>query len=152
MKQIAAVLCALLLTAACASPALRETELHQYAPRKAERDLSSGIHAYEDGDYSKSARFLENALAGGLLLTYDKVVAYKYLGFIYCAQSREKACRKAFRKALELDPKLELTPAEAGHPLWAPTFYSIKSQLAERAQAVSSAKVRTPRASAMSPR
>lgn len=132
MKQIAALLCALLLTAACASPALREAELHKYAPRKAERDLSSGIRAYEDGDYSKSARFLQSALSGGLLLTYDQVAAYKYLGFIYCSQSREKQCRTAFRKALELDPRLELTPAEAGHPLWAPTFYSIKSQMAER--------------------
>ncbi len=133
MKQIGALLCVLLLTA-CSAPMMRDAELHKYAPRKAERDLSSGIHAYEDGDYSKSARFLRNALSGGLLLTYDKVAAYKYLGFIYCAQSQEKACRTAFRKALELDPKLELTPAEAGHPLWGPTFYSVKSQLAERAR------------------
>lgn len=131
MKQIAAVLCALLLTA-CASPALREAELHKYAPRQPERDLASGIHAYEDGDYSKSARFLRSALSGGLLLTYDKVAAYKYLGFIYCAQSQEKPCRNAFRKALELDPRLELTPGEAGHPAWGPTFYSVKSQLAEQ--------------------
>ena len=134
MKQITAMLCALLLATACASPALREAELHIYAPRKAERDLSSGLQAYEDGDYSKSARFLRDSLSAGLLLTYDKVMAYKYLGFIYCAQSREKACRNAFRKALELNPKLELTPAEAGHPLWAPTFYSIKSQIADRAR------------------
>lgn len=134
MKPIAALLCALLLTTACASPALRDAELHKYAPRKAERDLSSGIRAYEDADYSKSARFLHSALSGGLLLTYDRVAAYKYLGFIYCAQSRKKACEDAFRRALQLDPKLELTPAEAGHPLWGPTFYMIKSRLAERAQ------------------
>lgn len=132
MKQIGALLCVLLL-AACSAPVMRDAQLHKYAPRKAERDLSSGIHAYEDGDYSKSARFLRSALSGGLLLTYDRVAAYKYLGFIYCSRSQEKACRNVFRKALELDPKLELTPAEAGHPMWAPTFYSVKSQLAERA-------------------
>lgn len=133
MKQIGVLLCVLLLTAACAAPALRDAELHKLTPRKAEKDLISGIRAYEDGDYSKSARFLNSALSQGLVLNYDKVAAYKYLGFIYCAQSRKQACRTSFRKALELDPKLELTPAEAGHPLWGATFYSVKSQLAERA-------------------
>ena len=134
MKQIAALLSVLLLTAACASPMMRDADLHKFAPRKAERDLTAGIRAYEDGDYSKSARFLNAALAGGLMLNYDQVAAHKYLGFIYCAQARKPACEDAFRKALTLDPKLELTPAEAGHPMWGPTFYTIKSQLAERAK------------------
>ena len=126
-KHLIALMCAALLMSACAAPAMRDVGLDKFAPRKAEQDLSSGIRAYEDGDYRNSARRLQNALAGNLLLTSDKVAAHKYLAFMHCAQAREKQCRDAFRKALDLDPKFELTPAEAGHPVWGPVFKSLKS-------------------------
>ena len=126
MKQIGVLLCAALLMAACAAPIVRDVGLDKLAPRKAEQDLSAGIRAYEDGDYKTSARLLQNALSAGVFLNSDKVAAHKYLAFIHCAQSREKSCRDEFRKALELDPKLELTPAESGHPSWGPVFKSLK--------------------------
>lgn len=126
-KHLIALMCAALLMSACATPVMRDVGLDKFAPRKAEQDLSSGIRAYEDGDYRNAARRLQNALAGNLLLTSDKVAAHKYLAFMHCAQAREKQCRDAFRKALDLDPKLELTPAEAGHPVWGPVFKSLKS-------------------------
>ena len=126
MKQMGALLCAALLMTACAAPALRDVGLDKFAPRRAEQDLSSGIRAYENGDYRNSARLLQDALSEGLLLNSDKVAAHKYLAFIHCAESREKACRNEFRMALEIDPKLELTPAESGHPSWGPVFKSLK--------------------------
>lgn len=126
-KHLIALMCAALLMSACAAPVMRDVGLDKFAPRKAEQDLSSGIRAYEDGDYRNAARRLQNALAGNLLLTSDKVAAHKYLAFMHCAQAREKQCRDAFRKALDLDPKFELTPAEAGHPVWGPVFKSLKS-------------------------
>ena len=126
MKQISALLCAALLLTACAAPIVRDTGLDKLALRKAEKDLSLGIRAYEDGDYRNSTRLLQSALASDLFLNSDKVAAHKYLAFMHCAQSREKACRDEFRKALELDPKLELTPAESGHPSWGPVFKSLK--------------------------
>lgn len=126
MKQTGMLLCAALLMTACASPVMRDTGLDKLAPRQAEQDLSSGIRAYEDGKYRSAARLLQSALSAGLLVTSDKVVAYKYLGFIHCAQSRQRACRNAFRQALALDPGFELTPAEAGHPMWGPVFKSVK--------------------------
>lgn len=129
MKQIGVLLCAALLMTSCATPLVRDTGLDKLAPRKAERYLSSGIRAYEDGDYRNSAQFLQNALSAELLLNSDKVAAHKYLAFIDCAQSRGKSCRNEFRKALELDPKLELTPAEAGHPSWGPVFKSLKQSM-----------------------
>ena len=132
MKQIGMLLCAALLMTACASPVMRDTGLDKFAPRQAERDLSSGVRAYEDGKYRSAARLLQSALSGGLLLTSDKVVAYKHLGFIHCAQSRQRACRNAFREALEIDPGLELTPAEAGHPMWGPVFKSVKRSMAKK--------------------
>lgn len=126
-KHLIALMCTALLMSACAAPVMRDVGLDKFAPRKAEQDLSSGIRAYEDGDYRNAARRLQNALAGNLLLTSDKVAAHKYLAFMHCAQAREKQCRDAFRKALDLDPKFELTPAEAGHPVWGPVFKSLKS-------------------------
>ena len=126
MKQICALICAVLLMTACATPIMRDAGLDKFALRKAEKDLSLGILAYEDGDYKSSTRLLQSALASALFLTSDKVVAHKYLAFMHCAQSREKACRDEFRKALELNPNFQLTPAESGHPSWGPVFKSLK--------------------------
>lgn len=126
MKQISALLCAALLVTGCAAPVVRDAGLDRLALRKAEKDLSLGIRAYEDGDYKSATRLLQGALAADLFLKSDKVAAHKYLAFIHCAQSRERACRDAFRKALALDPKFELTPAESGHPAWGPVFRSLK--------------------------
>jgi len=111
---------------ACATPIMRDTGLDKFSLRKAEKELSLGIRAYEDGDYKSSTRLLQSALASDLFLTSDKVAAHKYLAFMHCAQSREKACRDEFRKALELNPDFQLTPAEAGHPSWGPVFKSLK--------------------------
>lgn len=130
MKQIGALVCAALLVTACALPGVRDAGLDRVAPRKAEKDLSSGIRAYEDGDYKNSARLLGSALSGGLLLNYDKVAAHKYLAFMHCAQARESLCRAEFRKTLQLDPKFELAAAESGHPAWGPVFKSVKAQMA----------------------
>ena len=132
MKQIGVLLCAALLMISCAAPVVRDAGLDKFAPRKAEQDLSSGIRAYEDGEYGSSARFLQNALSAGLFLNSDKVAAHKYLAFIHCAQAREESCGNEFRKALELDPELELTPAESGHPLWGPVFKSLKHSMAKK--------------------
>lgn len=126
MKQISALLGAALLMTACATPLVRDAGLDRLALRKAEKELSLGIRAYEDGNYRRSTQLLKSALAADLFLNSDQVAAHKYLAFIYCAQSRERACRDEFRKALEINPKLELTPAESGHPSWGPVFKSLK--------------------------
>lgn len=126
MKQISVLLCAALLMSACAAPIMRDAGLDKLALRKAEKDLSLGIRAYEDGDYKSSSRLLQSALASDLFLKSDKLAAHKYLAFMHCAQSRERACRDEFRKVLELDPKFELSPAESGHPAWGPVFKSLK--------------------------
>lgn len=115
-----------LVMTACSTPIVRDAGLDKLALRKAEQDLSAGIRAYEDGDYRSSSRLLQSALSAGLIMKSDKVAAHKYLAFIHCSQSRERACREEFRKALELDPGLQLTAAEAGHPLWGPVFRSLK--------------------------
>lgn len=132
MKQIGMLLCMALLMISCATPIVRDAGLDKVAPRKAEQDLSSGLRAYEDGEYESSTRFLQSALSARLFVISDQVAAHKHLAFIHCAQAREEACRNEFRKALELNPKLELTPAESGHPLWGPVFKSVKDSMTKK--------------------
>ena len=79
----------------------------------------------EAGDYVESAKTFQGAINQGLG-EKELAGAHKHLAFIHCAASREKLCRDEFRKALAIDPGLELTPAEAGHPIWGPIFASLK--------------------------
>ncbi|HXU42381.1 MAG TPA: TssQ family T6SS-associated lipoprotein [Burkholderiales bacterium] len=89
--------------------------------------FSVGLKQFDDGDYDASAKSLQVALDRGLP-PKDQVNAYKHLAFIQCANNRVAACREEFRKALTLDPALELTAAEAGHPVWGPIFRSLKGK------------------------
>lgn len=89
--------------------------------------FSTGLKQFDDGDYDASARSLQVALERGLP-PKDQVVAYKHLAFIHCANNRVSACRDDFRKALTMDPSLDLSPAEAGHPVWGPVFRSLKGK------------------------
>ena len=91
--------------------------------------LSKGVENYEDGNYIASVEALNNVLQTKLADRNDKVSAYKYIAFIDCVSGREKMCYEAFRKALLLNPNFELTPAEAGHPVWGPVFRSAKAKL-----------------------
>jgi len=88
--------------------------------------LKAGIRDYENGRYDDSARNLRIALKRGLAKP-DQVTAHKYLAFIQCAAGREAQCRDEFRRALRIDPGMELDAAEAGHPVWGPVFTSVKA-------------------------
>ena len=88
---------------------------------------STGLKQFDDGDYDASAKSLQTALDRGLP-PKDQVNAYKHLAFIHCANNRVTACREEFRKALTMDPGLELSAAEAGHPVWGPIFRSLKGK------------------------
>ena len=84
-----------------------------------------GLRQYDSGQYAEAARSLQTALELGLN-DGDSANAHKHLAFINCAAQRERACRDEFRRALRADPQLELSPAEAGHPVWGPVFASLK--------------------------
>ena len=96
---------------------------------RAEQDFERGVKSYEDGDYKSAARQLQSALSLGLPAFPDQATAHKYLAFIACASGRQQPCRDQFRKALEADGNFNLTPAEAGHPVWGPVFRSVKAEL-----------------------
>jgi len=93
------------------------------APKRSPQ-LLAGIAAYDDGKHREAAKLLRSAFPK--LSRVEQVEAHKYLAFIECSLSRNSQCRDEFRKALSLDPAFDLTPAEAGHPLWGPIFRSVK--------------------------
>ena len=93
---------------------------------KAQTTLVDGLRQYDAGDYAASTRTLTAALELDLP-DGDRAVAHKHLAFIQCSWGQERQCRDEFRKALSVDPALELGPAEAGHPVWGPIFRSVKS-------------------------
>jgi Tfp pilus assembly protein PilF len=88
--------------------------------------LSAGLKQYEEGEYGESAKNLQGAIELGVS-DQQRANAHKHLAFIHCSSNRVGQCRDEFRKALSIDPALELAPAEAGHPVWGPIFRSLKA-------------------------
>lgn len=94
---------------------------------KAQQELLGGIASYENGSYRVAARQLQSALTLGLESRSNQARAHKYLAFMHCVGGRQGQCRDEFRKALGADPAFDLTPAEAGHPIWGPVFRKLKT-------------------------
>jgi Tfp pilus assembly protein PilF len=97
-----------------------------FEPSKGQQALSAGLKQYEDGRYEQSQKSLHSAIQQGLG-ERDRVTAHKHLAFIHCASNREPDCRAEFRKALAIDPGMDLAPEEAGHPMWGRVFRSVKA-------------------------
>lgn len=114
--------CLLTLLAACSTQPLREL----LQPSKGSAALGIGVRQYDDGEYANAARNLQSAIDLGLT-DAERTRAYKYLAFMHCASARERACREAFGKVLSINPGFELSPAEAGHPVWGPIFAAMKA-------------------------
>ena len=95
---------------------------------KATALLNAGIKYFEDAKYNHAEKNLKAALRLDFLDTTQIVTAHKYLAFIYSVSNRKNLSRKAFEKALELDPYFTLSPAEAGHPLWGPIYRNVKAK------------------------
>jgi Tfp pilus assembly protein PilF len=91
--------------------------------------LVDGIKRYEDSEYRVAKKTIQFALEEGLSKD-ERVKAHKYLAFIACVSGQQGTCREEFAIALELNPKFELDPAEAGHPIWGPVFRTAKSKSA----------------------
>jgi Tfp pilus assembly protein PilF len=138
MRRVAlsAAVSGALLLAGCQSEPMRafqsDMKLAQseivglFSGHKGEAALAAGLRQYEDGNYAEAAKQLHSAIDQGLS-SADRVVAHKHLAFIHCVSGRTGACREEFRKALAIDPGLQLSAAEAGHPTWGPVFRSVKA-------------------------
>jgi Tfp pilus assembly protein PilF len=124
MTRLLFVLAAALLTG-CGTEPMRELEA-LFKPGRGEAALATGLKQYEEGRYPESLKNLQSAIDQGLA-ERDRINAHKHVAFIHCVSNRERACRDEFRKALRIDPGMELAPAEAGHPVWGPVFRSVKA-------------------------
>jgi len=126
---ILAALAAVALLAGCQSEPIRGLQADfkgLFGKSKGEPALAAGLRQYEDGNYAEAAKQLQSAIGQGLT-SNERVQAHKHLAFIHCASDRTAACREEFRRALAIDPGLELSAAEAGHPSWGPVFRALKT-------------------------
>jgi Tfp pilus assembly protein PilF len=121
-NQLLAVV--LLLLAGCQTGPFKDMGVTRYAGTPY---LEEGVQNYEEGNYKVAKKRLQFALEEGLARP-DRVKAHKYLAFIACVSSQQLTCREEFAIALELDPKFELSAAEAGHPIWGPIFRGLKAK------------------------
>ncbi len=93
-----------------------------------EKLIAEGNKAYEEGDFPKALKLMQDALKE-TLLPADTLRARKISAFCFCLTNRMPQCRAEFEKILHADPKFDLEPAEAGHPSWGPSFRAAKSKI-----------------------
>ena len=88
--------------------------------------LEKGTISYEQGNYAVALTRLQGVIDLPAATTDEKIQAYKLTAFIHCISGREKMCSDSFKKAIQLDARFNLTPAEVGHPVWGPVFRAVK--------------------------
>jgi tetratricopeptide (TPR) repeat protein len=95
-----------------------------------DRLLEAAKNYYNNGEYERAISELEKALQYLKQLEQsDQVEAYKYLGFSYVAFGNNAKAKVQFKKALRLDPNLELDPATVS-PKIIKVFEEAKSEMA----------------------
>jgi hypothetical protein len=108
--------------AGCAIPTPPTVSITDLTTRPGDKTLLEGVNAYEEAQYFKAEKLLNEALGLGLTVKKDGALAYKYLAFIYCTSNRINDCRNAFKAAREADPSFVLSKKEVGHPQWGPIY------------------------------
>lgn len=123
------------ISAGCAvnpsAPALSAPEdlARRQRIERAQTNLNDGLKQYEAGSYDDSMKNLLIALDSGVLSVPQQLSARKHMAFIQCVNNRELVCKEEFEKAFLLDPRFDLSPAEAGHPTWGPIFRLVKTEV-----------------------
>ena len=125
----------LALIGACATPPQKppvptvEEIARQQRLERAQANLSEGLKKYDIGIYDEAIRNFLLALDSGQLTVPEQLTARKHMAFIHCLSSREANCKEEFDKMLTLDPKFDLSAAEAGHPTWGPVFRLVRTEI-----------------------
>ena len=113
-------------------------------PGKPVDELRRAQQHYDEGEYKEAARYFQRALEQGLASSADQASAHKHLAFMACVARRTQVCRAEFRMAFEADAAFDLTPAEAGHPMWGPVFRSVKAEFAKKRKAPAAPAAKPP--------
>ena len=118
----------LALVTGCATPPQKpsaptpEEIAKQQRVDRAKSNLNDGLKKYDGGSYDEAMKNFLLALDSGQLPMADQLNARKHMAFVHCLSGREANCKEEFEKVLTLDAKFELSPAEAGHPIWGPIY------------------------------
>ncbi len=99
-------------------------------PSPSELALASALATYERGEYAAAIRQLTPLTTDNALDRPSQLRALKSLAFSQCLSRALTACRKTFERALKLDGKFDLAPAEQGHPVWGPQFERARKAVA----------------------
>jgi len=93
---------------------------------QSEQQLEEAAAHYRQGDYAAAIKRLQSAPDIWSDNVDVRVRAHKLLAFSYCVTNQRTQCRQQFTRILELAPAFELSPAEAGHPIWGSEFREAK--------------------------
>jgi tetratricopeptide (TPR) repeat protein len=123
--------------AGCAAPPTQtgpspDDIARQQRLERANNNLTEAQKQYDAGSYDDAMKSYLLALDSGLLTVPQQTNARKHMAFIHCVSSRAPNCKEEFEKAFAIDPKFDLSPAEAGHPIWGPVFRSVKTETEAR--------------------
>lgn len=94
----------------------------------AEQQLAEADALYKQGDYSAAIKRLQSAPNIWNDSHDVRIRGHKLLAFSYCVTNQRALCRQQFGRILDLSPGFELSPAEAGHPIWGGEFKQAKRQ------------------------
>jgi Tfp pilus assembly protein PilF len=108
----------------CSAAALRS--LSAVESSAGEQQLDEATALYKQGDYTAAIKRLQGAPDIWNGAPDMRVRAHKLLAFSYCVTNHRSQCRQQFERVLELSPGFELSPAEAGHPIWGAEFREAK--------------------------
>ncbi len=72
--------------------------------------LKKGMESYFKGRYDEAVAEINTALEKGLKEKEDMLKAHRFLAYTYVAKEEKDEAKRQFKKALELDPKMELDP------------------------------------------
>jgi hypothetical protein len=99
---------------------------------RANTTLAEASRQYDSGSYDDAMKNFLVSLDSGALTASQQIIARKQMAFIHCVANRELNCKEEFEKAFALDAKFDLSPAEAGHPIWGPVFRNVKNDVEAR--------------------
>lgn len=94
---------------------------------KKERELAEAIAIYAQGRYDDAVVWLTPLIGAPELSAALQLRVLKFLAFSHCASGRLRPCRQYFDMAFELDPNVQLTDAERGHPVWSKEFNAARA-------------------------
>lgn len=109
-------------------PGVEETANLQRAER-AQTNLADGLKKYDSGNYDEAMQKFLLALDSRQLSLAEQLTARKNMAFIHCLNGRGASGKEEFEKLIALDPKFELSVAEAGHPAWGPIYRQARSEI-----------------------